>query len=174
MEYLEDLLLDEDGEHGGVRQQLSDELLDPGQEELHSSQQGHPLLRLPKPENSNYVTLLQPQHSDTVIYPHRAALVTSELIRHNPVVHQAWLVDRTFDSVWRENKRRGHSLVAFDELIECEQTPVPAPAVLRLQVQVDLIDYASPAAGKIVLYNGTQADCELSSVHQNTQTHKKI
>lgn len=62
MEYLEDLFLDEDGEHGGVRQQLSYELLDPGQEELHSSQQGHPLLRLPKPVNSN-VTLLQLQNT---------------------------------------------------------------------------------------------------------------
>lgn len=69
----------------------------------------------------------------------------------------------------------GHSLVAFDELIEREQTPVPAPTVLRLQVQVDLIDDASPAAGEIMLYNGTQADCKLSPVHQkpNNVTEKE-
>lgn len=66
MEYLEDLFLDEDREHRGVRQQLSDELLDPGQEELHSSQQGYPLVRLPKPANNNPIALLQPLKTQTL------------------------------------------------------------------------------------------------------------
>lgn len=65
VEYLEDLFLDEDGEHGAIGDQLSDELLDPGQEELHSSQQGHPLLGLPKPVNNHHVTLLQPLNTPT-------------------------------------------------------------------------------------------------------------
>lgn len=66
MEYLEDLFLDEDREHRGVRQQLGDELLDPGQEELHSSQQGHPLLRFLKPVNNNHIRQLQPLITHTL------------------------------------------------------------------------------------------------------------
>lgn len=52
MEDLQDLFLDEDGEDGAVHQQLADELLDSGQEDLHGRQQRLPLVCLPVPETN--------------------------------------------------------------------------------------------------------------------------
>lgn len=58
-----------------------------------------------------------------------------------------------------------HSLIVFDELVKSEQTPVPAPTVLGLQVQVNLVHYARPPSRKIMFYYGTQTYCQLSPVN---------
>ncbi len=57
MENLQDLLLDQNGDEGGIRQELSDELLEPRQEDLHRSQQGVPLLSLLKPDHHRTIAI---------------------------------------------------------------------------------------------------------------------
>lgn len=50
MEDLENLLLDENREDAGVRQHLTNELLDPRQENVHRSKQRLSFICLPVPE----------------------------------------------------------------------------------------------------------------------------
>lgn len=50
VEDLEDLFLDENGEDAGVSQDLTNELLNPRQEDVHGCQQWFSFIRLPVPK----------------------------------------------------------------------------------------------------------------------------
>lgn len=58
MEDLQDLFLNEDWKDCGINQKLADELLYPGQEDLHGCKQRLPLICFPVPETQTHAWYL--------------------------------------------------------------------------------------------------------------------
>lgn len=59
---------------------------------------------------------------------------------------------------------RAYSLVCFDELVESQQAPVPAAAVLRLQIHAKLVHDGGPAAWEVMFDDGPQTHGQLCSM----------
>lgn len=56
-----------------------------------------------------------------------------------------------------------YSLICFYQLVESQQASIPATAVLRLEIHVDLVHYGSPTTREVMFNDSSQTHGELGA-----------